>query len=109
LIQDIRKYNFLRKNLYDLKLLGNLHNRGLNGFNFRLDLKIVSNPIIATEQLMRFDWRFKNSHSDGINSRLFRPNQFFSSLSSEFKKDIPIFKGRNHSARYGYFDYLQRI
>ena len=66
LIQDFRKYNFVRKNLLQLNTIGQLYNRGWNGFNYRLDLQILTDPIIPSEQIIRFDWRFKNSHAGGL-------------------------------------------
>jgi hypothetical protein len=110
IVQDIRKYNYLRKYLVDLSLLGQIFSRGFNGFDYRLDLKYVNNPIIATEQLMRFDWRFKSSHFDGLNSRLFRPDLFGSSQRRSYPlfKKIHFFKHKTqaYSSRYGYFEYL---
>jgi hypothetical protein len=110
LIQDLRKYNYLRKYILDLRLVGQLFSRGLNGFNYRLDLKYINTPIIAEEQIVRFDWRFKNSHFDGFNTRLFRPDLFGSSqkLSFSATKKIKFFKHKyeTYSPRYGYFEYL---
>lgn len=110
IIQDIRKYNFLRKNYLDLKNVGQIYLRGWNGFNYRLDLQNIVDPIIPTEQVVRFDWRFKNTHSGGLYSRLFKPSlRFGSTTRQEPISTIRILSGRRRSSRYGYFDYLRTI
>lgn len=108
LIQDLRKYNYLRKNLTDLRFLGQLYSRGWNGFNYRLDLQTYIDPILPSEQVIRFDWRLKNTHSNGIRSRLFNSINFGldSNRNLSFKR-LKVFKGLRFSDRYGYFDYLR--
>lgn len=108
LIQDLRKYNYLRKNLTDLRFIGQLYSRGWNGFNYRLDLQTFIDPITPSEQVIRFDWRLKNTHSNGIRSRLFNSINFGldSNHNLSFKR-LKAFKGLRFSDRYGYFDYLR--
>lgn len=110
LIQDIRKYNFLRKNIIQLRVTGQLYNRGWNGFNYRLDLQSISDPIIPSEQVIRFDWRFKNSHSRGVHSRLFKSALNYGSDSRQGSAaTVRILSGRRKPSRYGYLDYLRTI
>jgi hypothetical protein len=110
LIQDIRKYNYIRSNLQDLRFLGQLHARGWNGFNYRLDLQMCVDPILPSEQVMRFDWRLKSSHSSGLHSRLFKGLPFGASTSSNMAtKKVFMTKGPRMSSRYGYLQYLTRI
>lgn len=110
LVQDIRKYNYIRKNLIQLEFVGQLYNRGWNGFNYRLDLQTVVDPIISSEQVVRFDWRFKNTHSNGLYSRLFRPVFRFGSVEQkEPVKTVRLLRGLRYSPRYGYLDYLRAI
>jgi hypothetical protein len=110
LVQDIRKYNYVRKNLVQLRFLGQLYNRGWNGFNYRLDLQTVIDPIVPSEQMVRFDWRFKNTHSNGLYSRLFRPVLRFGSVDQkEPVKTVRLLRGLRYSPRYGYLDYLRAI
>lgn len=112
LIQDIRKYNYIRKYMNDLNMVGQLYLRGWNGFNYRLDLKIASDPIIPQEQIVRFDWRLKNSHFDGLNSRLFRPTLFgtqqrrtsYGLTNLDYLHDERI----SSSPSYGFLDYFDR-
>lgn len=111
LLQDVRKYNYIRKHFNDLQMVGQLFLRGWNGFNYRLDLKIISEPIISIENIARFDWRFKNSHFDGLTSRLFR-NDLFGSRKYRTKltrKTLHILRNSAQitSPRYGYLDYLK--
>lgn len=110
LIQDIRKYNYIRKNLLDLKVLGQLHLRGWNGFNYRLDLQVFSQPILPSDQMMYFDWRLKNTHSNGMYSRLFSQINFgYDGINNNLAKKIKVFRGRQLSSRYGYFRYLKNV
>jgi len=110
LVQDIRKYNYIRRNLQDLRFLGQLHARGWNGFNYRLDLQACIDPILPSEQVMRFDWRLKSSHSSGLHSRLFKGLPFGASTSSNTAtKRVFMTKGPRMSSRYGYLQYLTRI
>lgn len=110
LVQDIRKYNYIRRNLVQLRFLGQLYNRGWNGFNYRLDLQTVVDPIIPAEQVVRFDWRFKNTHSNGLHSRLFRPVLRFGAVDQkEPVKTVRLLRGLRYSPRYGYLDYLRAI
>lgn len=107
LVQDIRKYNYLRKNLLELRFLGQLHSRGWNGFNYRLDLQTFIDPIIPSEQVIRFDWRLKNSHSNGIRSRLFNSINFGLDANRNFSvKRLKTFAGPSYADRHGYFDYI---
>lgn len=109
LIQDIRKYNYIRKHHNDLQMVGQLFLRGWNGFNYRLDLKIISQPILPTDAISRFDWRFKSSHFDGLTSRLFKPDLFGSvpSKGAPFSKTLRILRNRYQvtSPRYGFLEY----
>jgi len=109
LLQDIRKYNYIRKYQNDLQLTGQLFLRGWNGFNYRLDLKIIAEPILPTEQVVRFDWRFKNSHFDGITSRLFKSDLFGSSQArtAVTHKNLNFLRNRYKQlpSRYGFLDY----
>lgn len=110
LIQDIRKYNYMRKNLLELKFVGQLHSRGWNGFNFRLDLQTISSPILPGEQVVRFDWRLKNTHFNGMYSRLFSKIHFgYDSVHNNLYKQIKHFNGRKLSSRYGYLRYLRDV
>lgn len=110
LIQDIRKYNYIRKNLLDLKVLGQLYSRGWNGFNYRLDLQVFSQPILPSDQMMYFDWRLKNTHSNGMYSRLFSQINFgYDGNNNNLAKKIKVFRGRQLSSRYGYFRYLKSV
>lgn len=110
IIQDIRKYNYIRKNLIELKFLGQLYARGWNGFNYRLDLQTFIDPIIPAEQVIRFDWRLKNTHFNGMYSRLFSSINFGSdSNQNTLVKKIRMFRGRRLSSRYGYFSYLKNV
>lgn len=110
IIQDIRKYNYIRKNLNELRFLGQLHARGWNGFNYRLDLQTFIDPIIPSEQVIRFDWRLKNTHSNGMYSRLFSSIHFGTdSNRNNLVKKIRMFRGRRLSSRYGYFSYLKNV
>lgn len=110
LIQDIRKYNYVRKNLQDLRFVGHLHARGWNGFNYRLDLQTCIDPILPTEQVMRFDWRLKSSQSRGLHSRLFDGLSFGANKSvNKANKKISMTRGPRISTRYGYLQYLTRL
>jgi len=110
LVQDFRKYNFIRKNLLQLKTIGQLYNRGWNGFNYRLDLQVLTDPIISAEQVIRFDWRFKNSHTAGLHSRLFKPAiRFGSTTQKEPVITVRMLSGRRRPSRHGYLDYLRTI
>ena len=110
IIQDVRKYNYIRKNLNELRFLGQLHARGWNGFNYRLDLQTFIDPIIPSEQVIRFDWRLKNTHSNGMYSRLFSSIHFGTdSNRNNLVKKIRMFRGRRLSSRYGYFSYLKNV
>lgn len=110
LIQDIRKYNYVRKNLLDLKILGQLHMRGWNSFNYRLDLQTLSQPILPSEQMIYFDWRLKNTHSNGMYSRLFSQIGFgYDGNNNNLVKRIKLFRGRQLSSRYGYLRYLKEV
>lgn len=109
-IQDIRKYNYIRKNLTEIRFLGQLHARGWNGFNYRLDLQTFVDPIIPSEQVIRFDWRLKNTHSNGMYSRLFSSIHYGTdSNRNNLVKKIRMFRGRRLSSRYGYFSYLKNV
>lgn len=109
LIQDIRKYNYIRKHHNDLQMVGQLYLRGWNGFNYRLDLKIISQPILPTDSISRFDWRFKSSHFDGLTSRLFKPDLFGSvpSKGAPSSQSLHILRNRYQvtSPRYGFLEY----
>lgn len=59
LVQDIRKYNFLRRLWINLQLLGQLHSHGFNGRNFRLDLENIRDSRLAIDNTHSFDWRFQ--------------------------------------------------
>lgn len=110
LIQDIRKYNYIRKNLLNLKIIGQLHMRGWNGFNYRLDLQTFSQPIFPSEQMIYFDWRLKNTHSNGMYSRLLSQVSFgYDGNNNNLVKKIKLFRGRQLSSRYGYLRYLKEV
>jgi len=57
LMQDIRKYNFLRSRFNDIEQVGELFKRGYNGYNYRLDWQFVSKKIEPIDQTLSFDWR----------------------------------------------------
>jgi hypothetical protein len=60
LLQDIRKYNFLKKKYNELLLVGKFYDHIYYGKNFRLDLQYVQKPLIAQDQNIFFGWRFKD-------------------------------------------------
>ena len=47
LIQDIRKYNYLRWYWTHLELVGQLYSRGYNGQNYRLDFQALKSRYVS--------------------------------------------------------------
>lgn len=111
LVQDVRKYNFVRHKLTELEFVGQLHIRGWNGYNYRLDLQTIIDPIIPSEQVLRFDWRFKNTHSTGLHGRTFKKavSHGFRDDGFVFKKRLRFLRGHRRPSKYGYLDYFHRL
>ena len=63
LVQDIRKYNYLRNLWSKIELVGQLYSHGYNGRNYRLDFEVFNNLNSAVDQTQHFDWRFKKRGS----------------------------------------------
>lgn len=57
LMQDIRKYNYLRSRFNYIEQIGELFKRGYNGYNYRLDWQYIQEKIESIDQTLSFDWR----------------------------------------------------
>lgn len=89
LIQDIRKYNYLRWYWAQLELVGQLYSRGYNGQNYRLDLEIFKNTsILADSKNNHFDWRLKEKMPHFTRQLVQIKPQVVQSLTAHFSTNF---------------------
>lgn len=89
LVQDIRKYNYLRWFWAHLELAGQLYSRGYNGRNYRLDLETLkSNVILAGSKSNHFDWRLKEKMPHFTKQLVQVKPQVVQSLTASFSTNF---------------------
>lgn len=91
LVQDIRKYNFLRRQWFDFQLAAHLHSHGFNNRNFRLDLENFHDSRLAIDDTHSFDWRFQRKiakfplQTFADRSKAKRPQPFLGNFFANFE------------------------
>ncbi len=110
LLQDFRKYNYLKQKYNELVLVGQFYDRGFNGKNYRLDFQHMNSPIIANENNLYFDWRFTNNSLEGFvetndretNDKEINDREYYGYGSREFNgsynKLMPTIKFASYSS-----------
>ena len=89
LIQDIRKYNYLRWYWTQLELVGQLYSRGYNGQNYRLDFQVLKNVgMLADSKNNHFDWRLKEKMPHFTRQLVQVKPQVVQSLTAHFSTNF---------------------
>lgn len=84
LIQDVRKYNYLKRLWLNFDIAAQLHTRGLNGKNYRLDFENNREFKLAHDGTQHFDWRFKRKFSTIVSKHQARRLPYLPRRSRRF-------------------------